>query len=620
MDRLASQILDAVPNLVFAKDRAGRYTMVSRSYVEAYGNTSEAVLGRTDEELGVSAELAAEWRRVDLLVMDSREDFFIPEERFVDAAGKLHWMQTHKRPIIDPDGVVRQVLAVSTDVTARRDAELASANLAAIVRSSTEAIMGADMEGRLTSWNPAAERLFGYSPQEILGQHISVLQGKGPEPVAAILADARAGIYPRELAQVAFRNDGSAVEISLTLFPVHGIDGTLIGISAVARDISELARANERLRLSEAQLAEAQRVARVGSWWQDLVTGEVGWTDQTMRLLGYEPGTVAPTFDGFITRVHPDDRERVLQEIAATITPETTASYHARFPLPSGEWGTFHSLGNVVCDAEGRAIRIAGTLQDVTDQKNAEATLERALAAAAAANLAKSDFLANMSHELRTPLGSIIGFTNVLRKNKRGNLQAADLNYLDRIQTNGRHLLGLIDEILDLAKLESGKHEVSVTSTEVGRVIIEVAQLLEGQAITRPAALKVEVPAEPVVLALDAESLKRVLINLAGNALKFTADGTVTIRLTPAAHDGRAQIEVVDTGIGIPPERLDTIFEPFEQAGTSTTKTHGGTGLGLSISRALCAAMDCSLSVESVVGLGSTFRVLLPSEGRPKRD
>jgi signal transduction histidine kinase len=226
---------------------------------------------------------------------------------------------------------------------------------------------------------------------------------------------------------------------------------------------------------------------------------------------------------------------------------------------------------------------------------------------------AKSDFLASMSHELRTPLGAIIGFTNVLRKNKRGNLLPADLQYLDRINAAGTHLLGLINEILDLAKLESGKLEIRNAPTDVGRLVGEVAQLLEEQATTKSVSLVIDVPATPVVAEVDAENLRRVLINLAGNAVKFTDTGSVTLRLAGATPDQRVRFDVVDTGIGIPLERLDAIFDPFVQASGDTARTHGGTGLGLSISRTLCIAMGCRLTVESTVGTGSTFTVELPT-------
>lgn len=225
---------------------------------------------------------------------------------------------------------------------------------------------------------------------------------------------------------------------------------------------------------------------------------------------------------------------------------------------------------------------------------------------------AKSQFLASMSHELRTPLGAIIGFTNVLRKNRHGNLLPADLTYLERINAAGTHLLGLINEVLDLAKLESGAPELRMAPVDVRGLVGEVAQLLEAQAATKSVSLVVDVPQTPVVAEIDAEALKRVLINLAGNALKFTGTGSVTMRLTAETSDRSARLSVADTGIGIPADRLEAIFTPFEQASRETTKTHGGTGLGLSISRTLCTAMGCALSVESTLGTGSTFTVELP--------
>jgi two-component system sensor histidine kinase/response regulator len=613
MDGIASQILDAIPNLVFAKDRAGRYTLVSRSFAEAYGSTPEAMLGRTEEETGVAPELAAEWRRVDLQVMDTRQDFFIPEERFVDGAGKLRWLQTHKRPVIDADGVVRQVLAVSTDVTARRDAQFASEQLAAIVNSSTEAIISSDMEGCITSWNPAAERMFGYSRLEMLGRHFSVLHPEGPARLAAVLADVRAGVFVHDLEQLRVRKDGSPVEISLTHFPLREVDGAIVGLSAVARDISELRRANEALAAHQRFLRQVIDTMPNFLFAKDCA----GRYTLANRAIAEAFGLTVEEMVGKTDADLNPDAEQVASfrrgDLRAMDSLEPWHVDEEPMTDVTGAARWFQTVRRPIQSAEDGAYMLLGVSTDITLRREAQQAAQVALRAAEAANIAKSEFLTNMSHELRTPLGSIIGFTNVLRKNKRGNLKPADLKFLDRIQTNGMHLLGLIDEILDLAKLESGKTDIRRASTDVGRLVTEVAQLLEGQTMTKPVSLVVDVPAELVVLELDAENLKRVLINLAGNAVKFTAAGTVTLRLTRATHDGAAQVEVVDTGIGIPAERLSTIFEPFEQAGASTTKTHGGTGLGLSISRALCAAMGCALSVESTVGVGSTFRVLLPA-------
>jgi signal transduction histidine kinase len=235
--------------------------------------------------------------------------------------------------------------------------------------------------------------------------------------------------------------------------------------------------------------------------------------------------------------------------------------------------------------------------------------LEEAYRLAEAASTAKSDFLASMSHELRTPLNSVIGFTNMLLKNRDGRLQQQELLYLDRVRANGMHLLALINEVLDLAKVEAGRLELHLAEVDLRELVSSTAEELEGKQ-HGGVALRLEVP--PVrAITTDPLRLKQVLINLAGNALKFTEQGFVTIRIIATPRGVPVAVEVADTGIGIPPDRIRSVFEPFTQAGPDTYERYGGTGLGLAISRALCEMMGFRLAVESEPGVGSTFRILL---------
>jgi signal transduction histidine kinase len=249
-------------------------------------------------------------------------------------------------------------------------------------------------------------------------------------------------------------------------------------------------------------------------------------------------------------------------------------------------------------------------LEDRVHERTAQ--LEAALETANAANRTKSDFLARVSHELRTPLNSVIGFTNVLMKNKSGNLRPQDIAYLERIGSNGKHLLGLIDDILDLSKVEAGKMELEMGTVMLEDVIYETLEELEGKFIGSTLVPRVSLPPVLVPIQSDAAKLKQVLVNLLGNALRFTEAGMVKVAVIadPATHRPQ-RIDIIDTGIGIPADRLTAIFEPFEQAQGDTSRKYGGTGLGLTISRALCEMMGYKLEVVSEEGVGSTFSIVL---------
>jgi signal transduction histidine kinase/CheY-like chemotaxis protein len=232
--------------------------------------------------------------------------------------------------------------------------------------------------------------------------------------------------------------------------------------------------------------------------------------------------------------------------------------------------------------------------------------------AAEMATRAKSQFLAGMSHELRTPLNSVIGFANVLVKNKAGNLRPEDLTYLNRIVANGTHLLGLINDILDLSKIEAGRVELTLAPVLLADLVRETLAQLESHVRDRPVALTAEVPENLAPLETDSGKLKQVLINLVGNALKFTEHGSVTVRVVADLTRRARRIDVVDTGIGIAPEQQAQIFEAFRQADNTTARRYGGTGLGLTISRALMDRMGGRITVSSTLGTGSTFSIVLP--------
>ena len=263
-------------------------------------------------------------------------------------------------------------------------------------------------------------------------------------------------------------------------------------------------------------------------------------------------------------------------------------------------------------DKSGTVVGTFGISCDYTELKQAEEDLRHAKETAESASRAKSQFLASMSHELRTPLNSVIGFANILLKNRTGALAAAELNFLDRIVANGKHLLALINQILDLSKIEARKVELQLGSVSLEALVRETITQQEVLVKDRPVELVSEVPAGLATLQTDADKLKQVLINLLGNAIKFTERGCVTVRVVAEPGTNRpARIEVSDTGIGIAREKLGVIFQAFQQAEAGTARKYGGTGLGLTISQALCQLMGYRIEVASEVGTGSTFSVIL---------
>jgi signal transduction histidine kinase len=254
--------------------------------------------------------------------------------------------------------------------------------------------------------------------------------------------------------------------------------------------------------------------------------------------------------------------------------------------------------------------------RDIDARLRAEEEARRAKEVAEAASRAKSEFLAMMSHELRTPLNSVIGFSNVLLRNRAGNLRDRDLLYLRRIRVGGQHLLSLINEVLDLSKIEAGRMHIDRAPVALDALVEDTLASFEGQLRDRPIALDAQIPEHLTPIMTDPAKLLQVLTNLIGNAIKFTERGSVVVRVIADPASRRPErIDVIDTGIGIPRERQQAIFDAFEQADSSTARQFGGTGLGLAVSKSLCDLMGYGLDVDSEPGVGSIFRVTLVAGG-----
>jgi len=385
-------------------------------------------------------------------------------------------------------------------------------------------------------------------------------------------------------------------------------EGQLSRFTGASVDVSRLKAAEEALRVAEGRLERAVRGMSDALWEIEFDSGRYWFADRLREMLGMHDGALPGSQDALTELMHPDDRG--CRELAVRKHLETGAPYDAEFRLrtASGEYRWFRSRGMAVRDADGRAISMAGALQDITERRSYQQALIEATEAAAAANRAKSEFLANMSHEIRTPMNGVIGMTELLLET---DLEATQRDYTETIRDSAGSLLTVINDILDFSKIEAGKLEVEQIDMDLRDTVEDVARLLSIQAHAKGLEVTASIdPQLPDLMRGDPARLRQILVNLGGNAVKFTRRGDVAleVRVTESNPNGKLlRFEVRDTGIGIPPERIGALFKPFSQVDASTTRKFGGTGLGLSIVRRLVELMGGEVGVTSTPGVGSTF-------------
>jgi PAS domain S-box-containing protein len=495
-----------------------------------------------------------------------------------------------------------------------------------LVELAPKALMMIDREGTILLINSQTEKLFGYGRDELLGEKIEILV---PERFREghVAERERYFQYPDVrpmgvgLTFSGRRKDGQEFPVEISLTPLDGDDGPLA--AAWVRDVTDRKRMEVRYRTLVEGIPAVTFMAAL-----DEGDNEFYVSPQIEVMLGFTQEEWLGDPFLWYRQLHPDDRQRWGTEFARTCGSGVNFRSEYRFISRDGREVWVHGEARVVRDEQGRPLFLQGIAFDITDSKRAEqalmqsaeelerkvrertSELQDATLRAELASRARASFLANMSHEIRTPLNAVIGFADLLRRGADSD-KAERMEWLDTIHSSGKHLLALINDILDLSKVDAGKLTVETVACSPGEIINEVCSILRAKAEEKGLRLEAAFDGPmPRTIQSDPTRFRQVLMNVAGNAIKFTPTGYVRVRARlsrPAAEPPKLVVEISDTGIGIPTDKLETIFDPFTQADSSITRQYGGTGLGLAISRRLAEQLGGGITVESEVGRGTTF-------------
>jgi|GEM_PF-2240922 len=534
-----------------------------------------------------------------------------------------HHMMVSISPLTSPDDQSKNIgtVVTMTDVSKIKIHEVEAKKSRDFLRTTLgsigDGVVATNAMGIITLINPVAAKICHCAPEEALGmpfkEVFKISSHSGNTDVRDIITqvlDARSVLTLPDNSELQTKN-GALIPIEDHAAPILDDSGKITGVVLTFRDVTEKRKAFSRLAKSEELLNQAQHIAQLGSWHWDVKTGTFTGSSEFQRLFGVNPELQEP--QGIWAQLEVLRKKSL--ESGEGYATELEGTLRNNAGSGTSTWVKCH--GELERDVSGQIIGMSGTVQDITELKKIEIELNFAKKGAEEANKLKSEFLALMSHEIRTPVTAILGFSELVT-NPEETLEERK-SYSERIRRNGEHLLRLIDDILDLSKIEVGRMEIDSVQVNLNETIGDVFRTLLPLATAKGIHLNLTMdPSLPVSIMTDRIRLRQILINIIGNAIKFTRVGSVKVRVKVSASDADKKLHIIvtDTGIGLTETQVQGIFQLFIQGDSSITRKYGGTGLGLALSRKLAQALGGDVILAENRGVagpnhGCTFEITI---------
>jgi PAS domain S-box-containing protein len=605
-------VLDTSPTLIFVKDGAGNFKLVNQECATLFGMSPDEVVDKNTRDLHRNPNEVQQYNTIDRLAIESGHEVRV-QESFTLPDGSVEWFNTIKKPLITKNGEVH-VLGISTNITEQYNANKRLEESEELHRllseNSRDLVCLHDPKGIYLYVSNALEEMLGYSPDELVGS--SAYDLLHPDDVQ-IVKDAVevTALERRQNTNVQHRKrhrDGYYIWVETSIKLITDRDGNVVKLQSSSRDITERRLAEDALKKSEKKYRDLIKYSQAYMCTHDMQGVILSVNPYLVEMLGYsEDEIVGRELKQFLPLLHRQYFPDYLKQFEDNTVVEGVLCV-----LRKDKEERYLSYQNYRVKEEGQEPYVIGIAQDVTDRMQTERELKNAKEAAEESARVKENFLANMSHEIRTPLNGILGMGGLLAKTQ---LDETQKNYLKIIGQSADNLLVVINDILDVAKIEAGKLELESIPFNIHEVAHAAYQTLKYKAEEKDIALQLgELELPQTLLQGDPYRLNQILLNLLNNAVKFTEEGSVTLSaktLEETASTLTLEFSVSDTGIGVPKDKKHVIFEGFTQAYSSITRKYGGTGLGLSICKNLVERQGGDIWVEDNPTGGSIFRFML---------